>query len=182
MKKTLLILSYTFLLITVKAQTSSAYKKGFHFSGGLNIAVSPWLTYPNDPAGVGVELQAEDRISKHFAVYGSTGYTNFFNKVYEYDANNHGRFKTYSGGFIPVLAGVKIYFNSNFFIGSIAGIAFINSKKNITFLNSYPTEKTAFDIQPQIGYTKNKFQANFGVNVFANDDVHFSIGILYNFK
>ncbi|MBV9963925.1 MAG: outer membrane beta-barrel protein [Parafilimonas sp.] len=174
MKKLLLVFFLIFLAFVTKAQTSNLSTEGFHFAAGANIGFTPPYTYDHDKLGLGLEVQPEYRFSKNFSLYAATGYINFFYKDYIEDSHYQIR----NAGVISITAGPKFYATSNFYIGATAGIGFITKNGSI----NDAAKKSGFDFQPQVGYTKNKIQCNFAVNVLANDNVNFIAGILYNLK
>ena len=117
--------------------------------------------------GIGGELQGEYKFSNIISGIGTTGYTSFLGKDY-------GDGKTKSTGYIPILAGARMYPVKRFFIGAQIGYGILTSGSN---------SDGGFNYQPQVGYNASKFQFALNYNTLSIDGAAFShIGFTGVFK
>jgi len=63
-------------------------------------------------------------------------------------------------GLIPILAGAKFYPAPKFFVGAKAGLGILTGSGD---------SESAFDYQPQVGYSAEKFEVNLGYNALTKD-------------
>ena len=157
----------TTLIISAKAQDdkTSASAAGFHFLGGVNLALPVGDLSDGSSFGLGAEIMPEYNISSEASFLATTGYTHFFGK----DGGD-------GVGFIPVLVGARFYPTPSFFIGGKAGLGIFTGNG---------TSESAFDYQPQIGYNANKVQVALGYNGWSKDGITFSnlsLTLMYKFK
>ena len=150
MKKVLFVFAIAMLSFgAVNAQESSA--GGLHFGGGLRVAL-PIGDFSNGTSfGLGLELQGEYLFSDKFSGTFTTGYTSFFAKEIDGEKGDNT-------GYIPVLAGVRVYPSPQFFIGAKAGLGIITGGGEST---------SGFNYEPQIGYNGEKFQLALGYNAMT---------------
>ncbi len=96
----MLFLLTTIIMISAKAQDDkmSASSAGFHFLGGINLALPVGDLSDGSSFGLGAEIMPEYNISSEASFLATTGYTHFFSK----DGGD-------GVGFIPVLVGARFY-------------------------------------------------------------------------
>src|SRR5205809_3139845 len=172
MKKLFLLLSFTGLLLAVKAQEQRSSIKGFHFAGGINLGLGIGEFGNTHSLGLGVELQPEYSATGMFSIYGSAGYTNFFGRDLKVSGGED--FGQGDIGIIPVLAGAKVYLAPPFFIGAKLGIGILTVNAS----------GAGFDYQPQFGFNNEKVIVNFSYNGLSKNSVtlsSLSMSILYKF-
>ena len=121
--------------------------------------------------GVGGELQGEYSFSEKVSGVVTTGYTSFFGKTVDF---GFGEIELESVGLIPIIAGVRVYPTTNFFIGAQAGYGILTGGGD---------SEGAFCYQPQIGYNGNRFQVALNYNALSKDGSSLShIGLTGIFK
>jgi hypothetical protein len=171
MKKILFLFSLVALVNVVKAQENSA--TGFHIAAGINAALPMGDFNDSHSFGIGIEAQPEFKFSEKFSVYGSAGYTSFFGKTIDF---GEGKYDVPNASLIPILGGARFYPTPQFFIGAKAGIGLLSSDGE---------SESAFDYQPQVGYSGKKFEINLGYNSLSKDGEslsNLSLSILYKIK
>lgn len=87
-----------------------------------------------------------------------------------------GEFKMDAVGYIPILAGVRVYPSPNFFIGAKAGYGILTGNGE---------SEGAFNYEPQIGYNGTKFQLALGYNGLSKDGStmsHLGLSAIYKFN
>ena len=80
-----------------------------------------------------------------------------------------------SMGYIPVLAGVRVYPSPTFFIGAKVGYG---------ILTGGGSSSGAFNYEPQIGYNGTKFQLALGYNALSDGGTigHLGLSAIYKFN
>jgi hypothetical protein len=150
-----------FLFVSAKAQDNT----GFHFAGGARVALPIGAFSNTHSFGIGAELQGEYGFSENLTGVISAGYTSYMGKTV-------GGFKFASLGAIPVLAGVRFYPSTQFFVGAKAGVSFVNNGGG-----------TNFTYEPQVGFNAEKFQVSVGYNgISAGGGTLGSIGASFLYK
>lgn len=155
MKK--ILLGIVFIMAGLKAANSQAVKKiifGAGIRAGLPIGDFEEFT----SFGIGGELQGEYKFADMISGVGTIGYTNFFGKDY-------GGGKTKSTGYIPILAGIRVYPVIRFFLGAQIGYGILTGGNN---------SEGAFNYQLQVGYNASKFQLALNYNGLSNNGATFS--------
>jgi hypothetical protein len=168
MKKTFLLLLLILLLMAAKAQQTDSSHDGFHFAGGINMALPLGEFSDSYSFGIGLELQPEYRLPGIVSIYGSVGYTNFF-------AKNIETLNVKDIGMVPILAGGKVYLSPQFFIGAKFGVGLLTGG----------ADGSSFDYQPQFGFNGKRFLLNFSYNGLSKNNVtlsSFFLSWLYKFK
>ena len=172
MKKVLFVFAIAILSFgAVNAQEAAS--GGFHFGGGLRLGLAMGDFEASHGLGIGVELQGEYMFSDMVSGTITSGYTSFMGKEidimgtsYKYDAM----------GYIPILAGVRVYPSSNFFIGAKVGYG---------LLTGGGESSGAFNYEPQIGYNGTKIQVALGYNGLSKDVSslsHLGLSAIYKFN
>src|ERR1700760_922997 len=130
-KKSLIITAFSLLSLATFAQSG---KQDFTFGGGLNLNL-PTGDFSNGwTLGLGFQFQGEVKFAENVSGVFTTGYTEYFGK----DVNFGGfGFTTPNIGFIPFLAGIRVYPSETFFIGAQAGFG--------TFTNTGASGNSGFD-------------------------------------
>ncbi len=140
-----------FLMIVVASASIAASAQaptGVQFGGGIRLAL-PVGDFSNSHSfGVGAELQAEYGFSEKVSGIFSTGYSSFFGKKF-------GNVKIPSLGYIPFLAGARVYPSNNVFIGAQVGYGLLTGDGN---------SEGAFNYQPQVGYNAQNYQLALNYN------------------
>ena len=78
-------------------------------------------------------------------------------------------------GYIPILAGVRVYPSTNFFIGAKVGYGILTGDGSTG----------AFNYEPQIGYNGTKIQVAVGYNGLSKDGgtlSHLGLSAIYKFN
>ncbi|MGZ8517137.1 MAG: hypothetical protein ACXWWD_07300 [Chitinophagaceae bacterium] len=146
--------------------------EGFSFGAGIRLGLPIGDFADFSSFGVGGELQGEYGFSDMVSGILTTGYTSFFGK--DYDIPGGGTIKGESTGYIPILAGIRVYPSTNFFIGAQAGYGILTGGGD---------SEGAFNYQPQIGYNGEKFQLALNYNGLSKDGSTLShIGLTGIFK
>ena len=167
MKKILFVFAIVAGSFAANAQeTSSA--SGFKFGGGLRFGLP--IGDFGDAYGfaLGAELQGEYMFSPNVSGTITTGYTRFMGKTIS-------GFEIPSTGVIPVLAGIRVYPSSTFFIGARAGLSFSTEEDG----------GSDFTYEPQVGYNAQKFQFALGYNAISGDGStagHIGLTAIYKFN
>jgi len=173
MRKLFLLLSFTLIFFTAKAQEKELSFKGFHFAAGASLGLAIGDFGDTHSVGLGFELEPEYSANGLVSVYGSAGYTNFFAR--DLSISGGEDFSADDIGIIPILAGAKIYLAAPFFIGAKLGVGILTGG----------VSGTGFDYQPQFGFNNKKFLVNFSYNGLSKNSVtlsSLSISVLYKFK
>jgi hypothetical protein len=141
MKKLLVV-----VILTITGFIGARAQSGFHFGAGINLGLPIGDFGDFQSFGVGVEAQGEYMFSEKFSGIANTGYTSFFGKDVDF-----GGFtvKSDAVGLIPILAGVRVYPATQFFIGVRAGLG---------ILTGSGTSESAFAYRPEIGYNAGSIQ------------------------
>jgi hypothetical protein len=155
MKK--IILFATALSLSVMAvQAQSRYHQKFTFGGGVNLGL-PTGDFSNGwNVGVGFQLQGELEVAHNATAVFTTGYSDFFGKTLDLPGFSG---KLPNVGFIPFLAGIRLYPSEQFFIGGQIGLG--------TFTNTGASGNTGFDFYPQLGFNGNSCQLIMGYNIVS---------------
>jgi len=152
-------LAFVFLLSAVAFIHSNAQQpeQGFQFGGGIRAAMPIGDFADTHSFGIGGELQGEYRFSYMLSGIITTGYTHFFGKT----VTILGTDVEYDGvGLIPIIAGLRVYPSTNFFIGAQAGYG---------ILTGGGESDGAFNYQPQIGYNGERLQVAVNYNALSKD-------------
>ncbi len=147
---------------------------GLHFGGGLRVALPMGDFGDSHSFGIGAELQGEYLFSDMVSGTFTTGYTSFMGKTITIPGM--GEFKMDAVGYIPILAGVRVYPSPNFFIGAKAGYGILTGNGE---------SEGAFNYEPQIGYNGTKFQLALGYNGLSKDGStmsHLGLSAIYKFN
>jgi hypothetical protein len=167
MKKVLFVFAIAMLSFgAVNAQDAG----GTHFGGGLRVAL-PIGTMSNVYSfGIGAELQAEHMFSDMVSGTFTTGYTSFMGKEYEDGMGGTEKFPSF--GYIPLLAGVRVYPSPTFFIGGKLGYGIATGSGG---------SGGDFNYEPQIGYNGTKIQVAVGYNGMGSLG-HIGLSAIYKFN
>jgi len=168
MKKLFFLFALVIIVSKIQAQENKPAETGFRFAAGINVGLPTGDFGDSHSFGIGVEAQPEYLLSNKLSVYGSAGYTNFFGKKIS-------GFKIDNVGLIPILAGAKFYPAPKFFVGAKAGLGILTGSGD---------SESAFDYQPQVGYSAEKFEVNLGYNALTKDGEtlsNLSLSFLYKF-
>lgn len=169
MKKILLAFSIAALTVGA-ANAQDGGNEGFHIAGGLRLALPIGDFKEVQGFGFGAELQGEYGFAEKVTGVISAGYTNFTGKDFTFGGQT---VKGSSAGFIPVLAGVRFYPSTQFFLGAKAGLSFSTASGG----------GSAFTYEPQVGYNAEKFQVSLGYNAMSKNSVTLgSIGASFLYK
>jgi hypothetical protein len=134
MKKVLL----AFSIIAASFSAAKAQDNGgFHLAGGVKVGIPAQTSTASFV--IGGELQGEYGFAENITGVISAGYTHAIAK---------SEFSKSSSGTIPVLAGVRFYPSSQFFITGKAGLSFSTATGG----------GSVFTFEPQVGYNAEKFQ------------------------
>jgi hypothetical protein len=172
MKKMFLIAT-VFSLFSVATYAQSK-NQDFTFGGGLNLNL-PTGDFSNGwTFGLGFQFQGEVKVAKNASAVFTAGYTEYFGK--SVDLGGFG-FTTPNIGFIPILAGIRVYPSETFFIGAQAGFG--------TFTNTGASGNSGFDFYPQIGYNGRSSQFILGYNFIslsAGSNANLGLTAIFKFK
>ncbi len=168
MKKILLALSIVAISFgSAQAQDGAS---GFHFAGGVRLAMPIGDFKEFQGIGLGVELQGENHFSERVSGLISAGYTTFSGKDVTIGGTN---FEGSSFGIIPLLVGVRVYPSQQFFVGAKAGVA----------IGTASGAGSNFNYEPQIGFNGEKIQISLGYNAISGDGATLgSIGASFLYK
>lgn len=167
MRKVLLAFSIAAIsFVSAKAQDNG----GFHAAGGLKVAL-PIGDFSNGYSlGIGAELQGEYMFAENISGVATAGYTHFLGKTVSEAGVDY---KMDAAGFIPVLAGVRFYPSSQFFVGAKAGLSF----------GTQTGAGSSFTYEPQVGYNGEKFQVAAGYTAMSKNSVTLgSVGVSFLYK
>ena len=171
MKKVLFAFAIVVASFAASAQEAGS---GFKFGGGLRLAMPIGDFGDIQGFGFGAELQGEYMFSSNVAGTFTTGYTTFTGK--DYEIPGFGTIEGSSMGYIPLLAGVRVYPSTSFFIGAKAGYG---------LLTGGGETEGAFNYEPQIGYNGSKFQVALGYNGLSKNSStlsHLGLSAIYKFN
>jgi hypothetical protein len=135
-----------------KAKPYAEAGSGFHFGAGLSLGlpIGDWSDFWS--FGIGVEAQGEYMFSEKFSGVFNSGYTSFLGKDVDL---GFGSQKVDAVGLIPILAGVRVYPATQFFIGARAGIGILTGGGSST---------SVFQYRPEIGYNGGPIQIALAFN------------------
>ncbi len=167
MKKILFVFAIATVSFAANAQETSG---GFKFGGGVRVGLPIGDFGDVSGVGVGAELQGEHMFSSKVSGTLTTGYMHFTGK--DYTIPGIGTVEGSSFGYIPVLAGVRVYPSTSMFIGAKAGMSFFTSEGG----------GSAFTYEPQIGYNGQKFQLALGYQAQSDEGTMGHIGLTGIFK
>lgn len=172
MKKVLFVFAVAMLSFgAVNAQEASS--GGLHFGGGLRVALPLGSMADSYNFGIGAELQGEYMFSDMVSGTFTTGYTSFLGKEEE---EMGVTYKNPALGYIPILAGVRVYASPTFFIGAKLGYGILTGGGAST---------GAFNYEPQIGYNGTKIQVALGYNGLSQTggtSSHMALSAIYKFN
>src|SRR5687767_14680855 len=163
------------LIVTVFVITGfvgSNAQSTFSFGAGLNLALPIGDFGDTHSFGVGVEAQGEVMFSDMFSGVFNAGYTQFFGKTITILGTE---VEVDGAGLVPVLAGVRVYPASQFFIGGRAGIGIFTGNDN---------SNTGFLYRPEIGANAGPVQIAASFNGWSKDGGnlnHVGLTIIYKF-
>ncbi len=172
MKK--VFLAFAIAVISLGSASAQETSGGFHFGGGLRLGLPMGDFKEFQGIGIGLELQGEYLFSPMISGTITTGYTSFMGK--DVDLGGGTSIKTKSMGYIPILAGLRVYPSPNFFIGAKAGYGM--------FTGSGESDG-GFNYEPQIGYNGTKIQIALGYNGWSKDGStlnHLGLSGIYKFN
>ena len=144
----------------------------FSFGGGIRLGMPIGDFSDTHSFGIGAEVQGEYSFSENFTGIITAGYTSFFGKTVNF---GFGDVELDAVGLIPIIAGVRVYPSSNFFIGAQAGYGILTGNGD---------SEGAFMYQPQVGYNANKFQIALNYNGLSKDGStlsHIGLTAIYKF-
>ena len=172
MKKVLFVFAIAMVSFgTVNAQETAG---GLHFGGGLRFALPLGSMGDGYNFGIGAELQGEYMFSDMVSGTFTTGYTSFMGKETEVMGITT---KNPAMGYIPILAGVRVYPSPTFFIGAKVGYGIMTA--------SGFGSSGAFNYEPQIGYNGTKIQLALGYNGLSQEggtSSHMALSAIYKFN
>ena len=145
MKKILFVFAIVAGSFAANAQGTASKTQ---FGGGVRAGITIGDFDDFYGAVIGAELQAEHFFSSNVSGTLHTGYFNF-----------SGKDGVDGFGMIPVLAGIRYYPSTTFFIGGRLGLGILTEGG----------EKTAFNYEPQIGFNGKKVQVALGYNARPQD-------------
>ena len=149
MKKTFLL---AILMVAGFIATNAQPPAGFQFGAGVRVGIPASNFGKTHSLGIGGELQAEYGFSDMVSGIGTTGFTMFLGK--KINATGESSSERYEAtGYLPVLAGLRVYPAASFFIGAQIGYG---------MLTGGGATEGVFNYQPQIGYNADQFQ--FAIN------------------
>lgn len=146
--------------------------EGFQFGAGIRAALPIGDFSDSHSFGIGAEVQGEYGFSSMVSGVITSGYTSFFGKSTDVGGIS---IKYDAIGYIPFLAGVRVYPSSQFFIGGQVGYGLFTGNGNST---------GAFNYQPQIGYNGSNFQVALNFNAMTKDgstSSHLGLTGIYKF-
>lgn len=155
MKK--LLFAATFVVAGFIGANAQSEGSGFRFGAGASLAlpIGDWSDFWS--FGVGVEAQGEYSFSEKVALVFNSGYTSFIGKKVDL---GFGEERIDAVGVIPILAGVRAYPATQFFIGARAGLGIFTGGGEST---------TVFQYRPEIGYNGGPVQIALGFNGLSKD-------------
>jgi hypothetical protein len=180
MKKTTKFFAGAVAAIALFFSTTANAQNGHKFGIGVNVGVPTSDEY-NFSLGADARLQID--VSKQLSIPVTVGYTNFFAK--DYTVGNT-TFEGQDYGFIPVKAGVKLFFDES---GSgLYGLAEVGAAFGVT-----DGAKTGFLYSPAVGYS---FSSGLDLGVkyegissgreenlgYSKNTGHVALRIAYGFK
>ncbi len=170
MKKVLFAFAIVVASFAANAQESAG--SGFKFGGGIRLGLPVGTFGDYHGFGIGAELQGEYNFSPNVAGTITTGYMNFMGK--DFEVPGYGTIEGSSFGYIPVLAGVRVYPSTSFFIGARAGLSFSTAEGG----------GSAFTYEPQVGYNAQKFQFALGYQALSDEGTlgHLGLTAIYKFN
>jgi len=130
---------------------------GFQAGGGIRLSLPVGDFSDISSFGIGGELQGELGFSEKFSGIFTTGYSSFLGKKVDILGQS---VKLDATGYIPILAGVRVYPSANFFIGGQIGYGFLTGGGD---------SEGAFNYQPQVGYNASNFQIALNYNGLSKD-------------
>lgn len=173
MKKVLFVFAIAVLSLG-SANAQEAAAGGFHFGGGLRLALPMGDMADFQGFGIGAELQGEYMFSDMVSGTITTGYTSFTGKDVDFGGGITA--KSDAMGYIPILAGVRVYPSPTFFIGAKVGYG---------ILTGGGSSDGAFNYEPQIGYNGTKIQVALGYNGLSKEGStmsHIALTGIYKFN
>ncbi|HET9057920.1 MAG TPA: hypothetical protein VFN30_13825 [Chitinophagaceae bacterium] len=153
MKKSILLL----LLLAAFTITRAQAPEGFQFGVGVRLGLPLGDFKASHNFGIGGEVQGEVGFAEKFSAIFTSGYSSFSGKTIDFFGTS---IKYGSIGYIPILAGVRVYPANNFFIGGQLGYG---------ILTGGGTSEGAFNYQPQIGVNVSNFQFALNFNSLTKD-------------
>ena len=165
MKKLVIIaLFMTTACIGAKAQ--------FSFGAGVNLALPIGDFADTHSFGVGAEAQGEYQFSEMFSGVINTGYTHFFGKEITVLGTP---VEVESVGLIPIMAGVRVYPSTQFFIGARAGVGIFTGNDD---------SSSGFAYRPEIGASFGNVQVAGSYNGWSKDGGslgHIGLTVIFKF-
>jgi hypothetical protein len=147
-----LLLASLFAAAFFTGAHSQSESSGFRFGVGLSLGL-PIGNFGDDYSfGIGGEAQGEYMFTEKVSAVLNSGYTSFIGKSIDVGGASY---KVPAVGLIPILAGVRVYPASQFFIGARAGIGIFTGSGNST---------SAFQYRPEVGYNGGPIQVALSFN------------------
>jgi hypothetical protein len=144
MKQLLMIALAAISFTSVSAQVN----RPVSFGGGIRLGLPVGDFGKGYALGIGGEIEGEARLASNVAIPFSAGYTRFIGEKI-------GGVRIPGVGLIPILAGIRIYPASNFFVGGKLGYGILMGDGD---------SEGAFNYEPQIGYNGSRVRVGFGYN------------------
>jgi len=162
--------------IAVKAQTTPVTPSsgGIIYSVGVETGISTGNFKDTHKGNIGGSIQADIPVANQLYATVTAGYTNFFGKDNVYGSG----LSAVDLHYLPVMAGIKYFPISNFYVQGDAGAGFALNKKDQGY-----TKTAAFLYTPQVGVQfpfGSKSYIDAGVRYEATTD--FTSNSTYNSK
>lgn len=173
MKKMLLIATVCSLFSVATNAQSDGHN--FTFGGGLNLNLPTGAFSNGWTLGLGFQFQGEVKFAYNVSGVFTTGYTEYFGK--DVNLGGFGQFTTPNIGFIPFLAGFRVYPSETFFMGAQAGFGI--------FTNTGGSGNSGFDFYPQIGFNGSNAQFILGYNLISlegGSNANLEMTAIFKFK
>jgi hypothetical protein len=140
-----------------KAKPYAESASQFHFGAGISLGlpIGDWSDFWS--FGIGVEAQGEYMFSEKFSGVINSGYTSFLGKTVDFGLGSQ---KIDAVGWIPILAGVRVYPSPKIFIGARVGVG---------ILTGGGSSSTGFQYRPEVGYNGGPIQIALGFNGWSKN-------------
>jgi hypothetical protein len=129
--------------VAVKAQTTTdKSNNGMSLSVGIESGISTGDLKNDQKTNVGATVQADIPVSNHFYAIFNTGYRDFIGRD---NVNNTG-LSAADIHVIPMMAGLKYFPVSNFYVQASAGTSYLLNRSEVGFDN-----RLSFAFAPEVG-------------------------------